>query len=41
MDPDKNYYIAGVMVDGFDAEKTANLILTNQRHQGEEEEEIV
>ena len=25
---DTNYYIAGVMVDGFDAEKTANLILT-------------
>lgn len=28
MDADKNYYIAGVMVDGFDDEKTANLILT-------------
>ena len=25
---DTNYYIAGVMVDGFDDEKTANLILT-------------
>ena len=25
---DTNYYIAGVMVDGFDAENTANLILT-------------
>ena len=26
--PDNNYYIAGVMVDGLNAEKTANLILT-------------
>jgi len=26
--PDNNYYIAGIMTDGFDDEKTANLILT-------------
>lgn len=26
--PNKNYYIAGIMTDGFDKDKTANLILT-------------
>lgn len=29
--PDNNYYIAGIMTDGFDDEKTANLILTTDK----------